>query len=94
MFLSKITYKGNVVYLRSLLKDDENDNSGVVGLDRLKDKALLTFSKDNFVSMQDTLQEMAWEIVRRESTEGLGSYSRLWDPNDIYEALKNNKVKA
>lgn len=59
--------------------------------ERLKDKALITFSKNNFISMHDCLQEMAWEIVRREDPE---SRSWLWDPNDdIYEALENDKVK-
>lgn len=47
--------------------------------ERLKDKALVTFSKNNFISMHDCLQEMGWEIVRPESTEDPGSRSRLWD---------------
>ncbi|RDX86459.1 putative disease resistance protein, partial [Mucuna pruriens] len=81
----------NVDHLKSLLRDGESDNSVVVGLERLKDKALITFSQDNTLSMHDSLKEMAWEIVRRESIEDPGSRSRLWDFNDIYEVLKNNK---
>ncbi|RDX71518.1 putative disease resistance protein RPP1, partial [Mucuna pruriens] len=81
----------NVANLKSLLKDGEPDNSVVVGLERLKDKALITFSEDNFVSMHDSLQEMGCEIVRRESREDLGSYNRLWDPHDIYETFKTEK---
>ncbi|XP_027337257.1 disease resistance protein RML1A-like [Abrus precatorius] len=69
----------------------ESDNSVVIGLERLKDKALITISKDNIVSMHDIVQEMGWEIVRQESSEDLGSCSRLWDPDDIYEVLKNDK---
>lgn len=61
------------------------------GLERLKDKALITISEDNYVSMHDSLQEMAWEIIRRESSIA-GSHSRLWDSDDIAEALKNGKV--
>ena len=81
----------NVSNVKSLLKDGESDNSVVVGLERLKDKALITISEDNCISMHDCLQEMAWEIVRREDPE---SRSWLWDPNDdIYEALENDKVK-
>ena len=38
------------------------------GLERLKDKALITFSEDSFVSMHDSIQEMVWVIVRRESS--------------------------
>ncbi|KAG4946417.1 hypothetical protein JHK82_042489 [Glycine max] len=79
----------NVSNVKSLLKDGESDNSVVVGLERLKDKALITISEDNCISMHDCLQEMAWEIVRREDPE---SRSWLWDPNDdIYEALENDK---
>nr|KYP32043.1 TMV resistance protein N [Cajanus cajan] len=101
----------NVDNLKSLLKDDENDNSVVVDLKKLEDRALITFSKDNslqemtrkivrrepdknnVVFMHDGLQEMAWEIVR-EPCE-LGSHSRLWDSDDIFEALKTDKgIKA
>ncbi|RDX69425.1 Disease resistance protein RRS1, partial [Mucuna pruriens] len=78
--------------LKCLLKDNESDNSVAFRLGRLKDKALITFSEDNIVCMHDSLQEMAWEIVRQESIEDPGSRSRLWDPDDIYDALKNNKV--
>ncbi|KAK7390301.1 hypothetical protein VNO78_25603 [Psophocarpus tetragonolobus] len=35
--------------------------------------------------------EMGWEIVRQESIEEPGKRSRLWDPDDVYEVLKNNK---
>ncbi|RDX66886.1 hypothetical protein CR513_54301, partial [Mucuna pruriens] len=80
--------------LKLLLKDGENDNSVVADLERLKDRALITFSKDNFVSMRDSLQEMAWEIVRREFIANPRSHSRLWDPDDIYDTLKNDKVRA
>ncbi|ESW10782.1 hypothetical protein PHAVU_009G237600 [Phaseolus vulgaris] len=47
-------------------------------------------SEDNVVFMHDSVQEMAWEIVRRESSRP-ASRSRLWDPDDVYEALKDNK---
>ncbi|KAJ1409677.1 Toll/interleukin-1 receptor-like proteiny [Sesbania bispinosa] len=59
----------------------------------LKDKALVTFSEDNIngVSMHDIIREMAWEIVRRESSEEPGSRSRLWDFDDCREVLENDK---
>nr|KYP34205.1 TMV resistance protein N [Cajanus cajan] len=91
-FFLKLSTKINVDNLKSLLKDDKSDNSVIFGLERLKDKALISFSEDNIVSMHDSLQEMACEIVRQESIEDSGSRSRLWDPNDIYEVLKNDKV--
>ncbi|XP_014498999.1 putative disease resistance protein At4g11170 [Vigna radiata var. radiata] len=82
----------NVGYLKSLLKDDESDNSIDFELGRMKDKALITFSEDNnFVSMHDNLQQMAWEIVRQESIEDPGKRIRFWNPSETYEALKNVK---
>ncbi|KAK7349756.1 hypothetical protein VNO77_07392 [Canavalia gladiata] len=80
-----------VDHIKTLLKDSERDNSVLVGLERLKDKALITISKDNVVSMHDIIQETAWEIVRQESIEDPGSRSRLRDPDDIYEVLQNDK---
>ncbi|KAL3038167.1 hypothetical protein AAZX31_01G114700 [Glycine max] len=80
-----------VDHIKVLLKDSEKDDSVVVGLERLKDKALITISEDNIISMHDIIQEMAWEIVRQESIEDPGNRSRLMDPNDIYEVLKYNK---
>ncbi|KAG5069216.1 hypothetical protein JHK85_001593 [Glycine max] len=77
--------------IKVLLKDNERDDSVVAGLERLKDKALVTISEDNVISMHDIIQEMAWEIVRQESIEDPGNRSRLIDPNDVYEVLKYNK---
>ncbi|KAG5116644.1 hypothetical protein JHK84_042757 [Glycine max] len=81
----------NVGELKSLLKDNESDNSVFYGLERLKDKALKTFSEDNYVSMHVTLQEMAWELIWRESSIP-GRFNRLWNFDDIDEALKNVKA--
>jgi hypothetical protein len=64
-----------VDYLHLLLKDCESDNSVVVGLERLKDKALITISKDNVISMHDIIQELGREIVRQESRGDLRSFS-------------------
>ncbi|XP_068473769.1 disease resistance protein RPV1-like [Phaseolus vulgaris] len=77
--------------IKDLLKDGERDNSVIVGIERLKDKALITISEDNVISMHDIIQEMAWEIVRHESIEDPGSRSRLRDVDDIHEVLQNNK---
>nr|KYP35153.1 TMV resistance protein N [Cajanus cajan] len=80
-----------VDYIKILLKDSKSDNSIVVGLERLKDKSLINVSEDNIVYMHDIIQKMGWEIVRQESNENSGSLSRLWDSDDIYKILKNNK---
>jgi len=83
----------NVDYMKLLLKDYESDNSVAVGLERLKDKALITISEDNIISMHDILQEMGREVVRQESSEDPGKRSRLWDFDDICDVLENDKVK-
>jgi len=49
--------------------------------------------EDKVIFMHDSVQEMAWEIVRRESSRP-GSRSRLWDPDDVYEAFKDDKVRV
>ncbi|XP_061361196.1 disease resistance protein RPV1-like [Gastrolobium bilobum] len=88
-FFSVLNLK--VGYIKLLLKDHESDNSVAVGLERLKDKALIIISEDNVISVHDIIQEMAWEIVCQESSEDLGSRSHLGDANDIYELLKYDK---
>ncbi|KAG4990827.1 hypothetical protein AAZX31_09G072600 [Glycine max] len=81
-----------VDYLKSLLKKDgESGDSVFIVLERMKDKALITSSKDNFISMHDSLQVMAQEIVRRKSSN-TGSHSRWWDLDDIHGEMKNDKV--
>ena len=78
--------------IKTLLKDDEGDNSVAHGLERLKDKALIVISEDDVVSMHDILEEIAWEIVRQESREDIGSHSRLGDVDDINKVFENDKV--
>nr|WIL59979.1 nodulation protein [Melilotus officinalis] len=79
-------------YMNFLLKNCESDNSVAVGLERLKDKALITISEDNVISMHDILQEMGREVVRQESIEDPRKCSRLYDPDIICDILKNDKV--
>ena len=83
----------NVDYMKLLLKDYESDNSVAVGLERLKDKALITISEDNIISMHDILQEMGREVVRQECSNDPRKCSRLWDLDIIFDVLKNDKVK-
>ncbi|KAK2406525.1 disease resistance protein RPV1 [Trifolium repens] len=81
--------KLNLDLIKLLLKDRHYSVS--TKLDRLKDKALVTISQQSIVSMHDIIQETAWEIVRQESVEEPGSRSRLFDPDDIYHVLKDDK---
>ena len=64
--LARFFLRSNIMVnvIKSLLKDNEGDDSVLYGLERLKDKTLITFSIDNFACKHDSLQEMAWEIVR------------------------------
>ncbi|KAI5422427.1 disease resistance protein RPV1 [Lathyrus oleraceus] len=74
----------------NLLLNDRSDSMGFE-LERLKNKALITISPDDVVSMHNIIQETAWEIVREESDNDPGHQSHLIDPSDIYEVLENNK---
>ncbi|KAM5549840.1 hypothetical protein ABKV19_000993 [Rosa sericea] len=62
----------------------------VIGLRVLADKSLITISS-NELSMHDLLQEMGWEIVRRESRDEPGKRSRLWSHEDIHNMLEKNE---
>ncbi|PRQ22455.1 putative winged helix-turn-helix DNA-binding domain-containing protein [Rosa chinensis] len=57
-----------------------------IGLSVLADKSLITIS-NNKLSMHALLQEMGWEIVRRESPKP-GRRTRLWSHEDIHNVLK------
>ncbi|MED6106639.1 hypothetical protein PIB30_006264 [Stylosanthes scabra] len=78
-----------IKYLESLLK--HGDYPVRPALERLEDISFITISNDNVVTMHDIVQEMAWEIVRRESIEDHANHSRLWNPDDIYQVLENNQ---
>ncbi|XP_040363857.1 TMV resistance protein N isoform X2 [Rosa chinensis] len=70
------------------------DVSAIIGLKVLTERSLLTVSHGR-LWMHDLLQEMGWEIVRRESTDEPGKRSRLWLPEDIKHVLtKNNGTEA
>lgn len=64
-----------------------------IGISVLLDKALVTFTDANEVCMHDLIQEMGREIVHQESIKDPGKRSRLWDPEEIYDVLKNNRVR-
>ncbi|KAG6738698.1 hypothetical protein POTOM_058320 [Populus tomentosa] len=61
----------------------------VIGFSVLMDRCLIKISDDK-VEMHDLLQEMAHEVVRKESVDELGRQSRLWSPKDVYQVLTNN----
>ncbi|KAI9119725.1 hypothetical protein K1719_009114 [Acacia pycnantha] len=59
-----------------------------IGIQTLIDKALIVKTNGK-VEMHDLLHEMGLQIVREESIKEPGKRSRLWDPNEIYDVLKN-----
>ncbi|XP_061944613.1 disease resistance-like protein DSC1 [Populus nigra] len=59
------------------------------GFSVLIDRCLIKISDDK-VEMHDLLQEMAHEVVRKESPDELGRQSRLWSSKDVYQVLTNN----
>lgn len=60
------------------------------GIENLRDKSLIRILGGKLL-MHDLLQEMGWEIVRRESKEP-GRRSRLWHCEDIFHVLKSETV--
>ncbi|KAJ9672866.1 hypothetical protein PVL29_026212 [Vitis rotundifolia] len=56
----------------------------------LYDKYLITFS-NNMRQMHDLIQQMGWTIVHKECPGEPSKWSRLWDPNDIYDAFFRQK---
>ena len=63
-----------------------------IGFSVLIDRCLIKISDDK-VEMHDLLQEMAHDVVRKESLDELGGQSRLWSPKDVYQVLTNNLVR-
>ena len=64
-----------------------------IGLWVLFDKSLIKL-QDNQLWMHDLLQEMSWDIVRKECPKDLGKRSRLWLHKDIDNVLTRNMVRA
>jgi GTPase SAR1 family protein len=64
----------------------------VIGIEDLVEKSLVTISNKGTIQMHDLIQEMGRNIVHQESPKDPGSRTRLWDPNEVYDVLKYNKV--
>ncbi|XP_028807427.1 disease resistance protein RML1A-like [Neltuma alba] len=76
----------NEAFVEELLKSYEFHPT--VGMQNLKDKALIVTTNGK-VEMHDLIQEMGLQIVREENISEPGKRSRLWDPSEIYDVLKN-----
>ncbi|GJU56970.1 TMV resistance protein N-like protein [Tanacetum coccineum] len=60
------------------------------GLKTLKEKSLITFSKE-FVQVHNLIQEMGRNIVRRENPDEPSRQSRLWRLEEVKDVLMENK---
>uniref|UniRef100_UPI001CB92975 TMV resistance protein N-like n=1 Tax=Erigeron canadensis TaxID=72917 RepID=UPI001CB92975 len=71
-----------------------------IGIKILKQKALITISKDGKIDMHDLVQEMAHYIVRGEHPYNPEKHSRVWQYKDIEDmcsrnaTLENDKIEA
>ncbi|QHO33514.1 hypothetical protein HN51_027199 [Arachis hypogaea] len=62
-----------------------------IGIRNLLDKTLITITKMKRIQMHDLIQEMGQEIVCEESAKIPGGESRLWNPDEVCDILKNDK---
>jgi hypothetical protein len=64
-----------------------------IGIRLLLDKALIRLDFRNCIQMHDLIQEMGKQIVREESLKNPGQRSRLFNPKEVCDVLKNNRVR-
>ncbi|CAJ2663625.1 unnamed protein product [Trifolium pratense] len=62
-----------------------------IGIRTLLDKALIRVDFENYIQMHDLIQEMGKQIVREESLKNPEQRSRLCDPKEVGDMLKNNR---
>ncbi|CAJ2663628.1 unnamed protein product [Trifolium pratense] len=62
-----------------------------IGIRTLLDKALIRVDFENCIQMHDLIQEMGKQIVREESLKNPEQRSRLCDPKEVGDMLKNNR---
>ena len=71
---------------------DSCDLSPICGIQKLIDKCLISVDQYDQLSMNNFLQQMGKEIVRRESPQLPGKRSRLWYYKDVLDVLIENTV--
>jgi len=65
------------------------------GIGVLLDKSFITFSElDESLEMHNLLEELGRDIVKNEAPKHYGKRSRLWDPEEVCDVLKNSKVSG
>ena len=71
---------------------DSCDLNPIYGIQKLFDKCLISVDQYDKLSMNDFLQQMGKDIVRRESPQLPGKRSRLWRYEDVLDVLTENTV--
>ncbi|XLS48831.1 hypothetical protein HN51_023189 [Arachis hypogaea] len=66
---------------------------GDIGISTLERKALITIVGDT-IEMHDLIQQMGWEVVRRESNKDSGKLTRINKAEDFCNLLKNSEEKS
>ncbi|XP_057745813.1 disease resistance protein RPV1-like isoform X2 [Arachis stenosperma] len=87
-FFFRGEYKDNVI---SFL--DSCGFYGDIGISTLERKALITIF-GNRIGMHDLIQQMGWEVVRRESNKDSGKLTRINKAEDFCNLLKNSEEKS
>ncbi|CAJ2663627.1 unnamed protein product [Trifolium pratense] len=62
-----------------------------IGIRTLLDKALIRVDFENCIQMHDLIQEMGKQIIREESLKNPEQRSRLCEPKEVGDMLKNNR---
>ncbi|CAK8560322.1 unnamed protein product [Lathyrus sativus] len=62
-----------------------------IGIRNLLDKALISVDSNECIQMHDLIQEMGKQVVREEFPKNPGQRSRLCDPKEVCDVLKNDR---
>ncbi|XP_058750328.1 disease resistance protein RUN1-like [Vicia villosa] len=65
-----------------------------IGISNLLDKALINVDSNECIQMHDLIQDMGKQVVREESPKNPGQRSRLCDPKEVCDVLKNDRGTA